>query len=98
MNTPTFDHKYLPQIDCDNVKKLRLNFSEGTALRCLEQIVQSNDITEARTRIRANQERGKMLREELADARSCTAGVIVKAKHHRLGLTVKDFVKESKEK
>ena len=52
---------------------------------------------EARNRIRTNQERGKTLREELADARSCTTGVIVKAKHHRLGLTVKDFVKEAKE-
>ena len=53
---------------------------------------------EACNRVKAAQERGKTLREELADARSCTAGVIVKAKHHRLGLTIRDFVKESKEK
>ena len=66
-------------------------------MRCIEKIVQSNDIMEARTHSKANQERGKTLREELEDAHSCTAGVIVKAKHHRLGLTVRDFVKESKE-
>jgi len=97
-NTPIFEHKYLPKVDSDSVKKLRLNFSEGTALRCLEQIIQSNDIMEACNRTKASQERGKTLRDELADARLCTAGVIVKSKHHRLELTVKDFVKESKEK
>ena len=49
-------------------KKLNLNFSEGTALRCLDQIVRSNDIMEARNRIRASQEVGKTLRQELEDA------------------------------
>ena len=74
-----------PQISspgCDRVKKLHLNFSEGTALRCIEQIVQSNDIMEAHTHIKVNQDRGEILREELEDARLRTAGVIVKVKHH----------------
>ena len=79
---PTFDHKYIPSLPSDSVKKLKLNFSEGTALRCLEQIVQSNDIMVARSRMKAAQVRGKTLRQELEEARSCTAGVIVKAKHH----------------
>ena len=96
--TPTFDQKYYPTVEPDTVKNLRLNFSQGTALRCLERIVQSNDIMEARCRVKSAQNKGKTLREELEDARSCTAGVIVKAKHHRLGLTIKDFVKEGREK
>ena len=55
-------------------------------MRCLEQIVQLNDVMEARNLVKAAQKRGKTLQEELADARLCTTGVIVKAKHHRLGL------------
>ena len=43
---------------------------------------------EARNRNRENQERGKSLREELESARAATAGVIVRAKEHRLGWTV----------
>ena len=53
---------------------------------------------EACNRVKAAQEREKTLQEELADARLCTTGVIVKAKHHCLGLIVRDFVKEAKEK
>ena len=97
-NTPTFDKKFYPTVDANTTKNLRLNFSQGTALRCLERIVQSNDTMEARCRIKAAQDKGKTLHEELEDARSCTAGVIVKARHHRLGLTVKDFVKEGRQK
>ena len=92
------DPQFLPKMAPEATKKLNLNFSEGTALRCLDQIVCSNDIMEARNQIRAAQEVGKTLRQELEDARGCTAGVIVRAKEHRLGLTIKDFVLEHKEK
>ena len=53
---------------------------------------------EAYNRIRAAQEVGKTLRQELEDARGCTAGVIVRGKEYRLGLTVNDIVLEHKEK
>ena len=96
--TSTFDPSYIRTVTPEATKKLKLNFSKGTALRCLDTIVQSNDIMEARNRIRSNQMRGKTLQEELEAARGCTAGVIVKAKEHRLGLTVFDYVRESKEK
>ena len=74
------------------IKKLDLNFSEGTALRCLDQIVRLNDIMEVCNQICATQEVGKTLRQELEDARGCTAGVIVRAKEQRLGLTIKNFI------
>ena len=75
-----------------------LNSSEGTVLGCLERIIQSNDIVEVRYCVKVTQNLGKMLQEELEDARSYTTGVIVKARHHRLGLNIKDFVKEGREK
>lgn len=79
---PTHDAKFLPPVNT-----VKLNFSCGTAMRCLDKIVQSNDIMEARNRNRDNQERGKTLKEELESARAATAGVIVRAKEHRLGWT-----------
>ena len=55
------DPQFLPKMTPEVTKKHTLNFSEGTALRCLDQIVQSNDIMEARNQIRAAQEVGKTL-------------------------------------
>ena len=80
---PTVDTKFFRPVETEE-----LNFSRGTAMRCLDKIVQSNDIMEARNRNRENQERGKLLKEELESARAATAGVIVRVKEHRLGWTV----------
>mmetsp|Transcript_25328 Transcript_25328/g.29831 ORF Transcript_25328/g.29831 Transcript_25328/m.29831 type:complete len:179 (+) Transcript_25328:1555-2091(+) len=51
--TSTFDPSYIRTVTPEATKKLKLNFSKGTALRCLDTIVQSNDIMEARNRIRS---------------------------------------------
>ena len=87
---PTLDAKFLPLVNT-----VKLDFSRGTAMRCLDKIVQSNDIMEARNRNRDNQERGKTLKEELESARAATAGVIVRAKEHRLGWTVFTHIQDN---
>jgi len=38
-NVPLLDPQFLPTVTPDATKKLALNFSQGTALRCLDQIV-----------------------------------------------------------
>ena len=90
--TSTFDPSFIRNINPDATNKLKLNFTQGNALRCLDAIVQSNDIMEACNRIWSAQIRGSTLREELEAARGCTSCVIVKAKEHRLGLTVFDYM------
>ena len=57
----SLDPQYLPKMTPEATKKLNLNFSEGTALRCLDQIVRLNDIMEVCNRICATQEVGKTL-------------------------------------
>ena len=94
----TFDPSFIRIISPESTNKLKLNFTQGTALRCLDTIVQSNEIMETRNCIWSAQIRGKTLREELEAARGFTSGVVVKAKEHRLRLTVFDYVRESKEK
>ena len=46
--TSTSDPSYICTVTPDVTKKLKLDFSKGTALRCLDTIVQPNDIMEAR--------------------------------------------------
>ena len=91
--TSTYDPSYIRTVTPETTKKLKLNFSKRTALRCLDTIVQSNDIIEARNRIWANQMRGKTLQEESEEARGCTAGVRAKTRTYRF-----DYVCELKEK
>ena len=93
---PIFGPQFIPQATLDTTKEINLSFSEGTSRRCLDQIGQYNDIMETRNRIQVAQESGKILREALEEARGCTAGVVVKSKHPRLGLAIKYFVKEGK--
>jgi len=50
-NAPSLNPQFILTVTPDTTKKLDLNFSEGTALRCLDQIIQLTNIMEARNRI-----------------------------------------------
>ena len=55
----TFDPSFIRIISPESTNKLKLNFTQGTALRCLDTIVQSNEIMETRNCIWSAQIRGK---------------------------------------
>ena len=93
LTLPTLDNKYLPAKK--GMKEEKLNFTSGTALKCLDSIVQHNDIMVARERIKENQDEGKLLKEKLKGAKRITSGIVIKSGKHRLGLTVLEVKKEN---
>ena len=62
-----------------------LNFNDGFAAECLDTIIQSNDIYQARERIRKRQEVGSSIKKRLAKFQKFAAGNHIKASTNRLG-------------
>ena len=75
-----------------------LNFSYGTAQKCLEAIVKDSDLQMARERIKENLSTGKTIKEQLKEAKRLTSGIVFKCNTTRLGQTVFDACKENIEK
>ena len=73
LTMPTLDEKYLPIKP--GMKEEKLNFATGTAMKCLDAIVQHNDIMEARARNKEQQDEGKSLKEKLQEAKRITVGM-----------------------
>ena len=75
--------------------KEKMNFSSGTAAACLDAIVQSNDLMEARGRIKVRRNQGQEFVEEMKKLKGLSTGKIFKLGKCRIGETVFQVVKEN---
>ena len=72
-----------------------MNFSSGTAAASLDDIVQSNDLMEARGRIKVRRNQGQEFVEEMKILKGLSTGKIFKLGKCRIGETVFQVVKEN---
>ena len=88
---PTFDPHFIntPQ----SSSKDQLRFTRGTAVFCLETIVNSKKLMEARKKIKVKREEGKTVKEHIQSAKKVTPGFLSRTCH--LGKTVLDVVKHN---
>ena len=93
---PTFDPTLA--VVLFTAEKQILNYGIGTMAWCLDSIVMSNDLQDARSKLRERQETDKSLKEKLIESKKITAGNLSKASSCRIGKTILDIQKVNVEK
>ena len=74
-----------------------LNFSTGISSFCLQSIISSEQLQEARAKIASDRNEGKNLFQQLQEAKKLTAGICYKNRAVRLGESVFNICKEKVE-
>ena len=93
-NMPTFDTKFLKK----EKQMPKLNFTTGDSAFCIDSLIHHKELLKARDRIKKEQQHGLTLKDRLKTSKRITAGILVKARSHRIGKTVFDIVKEEQKK
>ena len=71
-----------------------LNYNNPNSAFCIDAIVQHEDLMSARERIKKEKDNGASVRDKILASKKVTAGHLVKAGTHRIGMTVFDVIHE----
>ena len=88
-DSPTFEMKYLKKEEKIDPS---LNLSQGFGFECIKQIISSNDLNEAREKIKKEKEIGQSVEERIKEIKNMSAGTLFLAGSVKIGQSVYDNV------
>ena len=94
--TPSFNPRYFTVPPTDPAATIP-NFKSSVATWCIDTIVKDHDLNAARARIKNIRTQGRSLKSKLRKSKKITAGRLFKSESCRIGQTIFDILKESKD-